>query len=475
MARRLAQARAGVLLSLALATSGCTWMGRQVFGAPPTGEPGHVAGFYGAVVADEPRAALTGRDVLSGGGNAADAAAAVGFTLAVTLPSRASLGSGGACLVYRPGRGGPVVVVFTPTAPAGGGAAERPAAVPMLALGLGTLNARYGQQPLANLLVPAQQLARFGVPVSRTLAHDIAVVGMPLLGDPAMREVFAPISGSPLGEGASMTQADLAATLAQLRDAGVEEMYRGSLARRLDDASRQAGAGLSLADLAKARASIAAPITVADGRDMVAFLPPPADGGLAAAAAFRVLLGEHMALGPAQARAIAVAARWRAGGVSAETLLAGDVPPASLPALPASTSFVTVDRHGMAVACALTMDNLFGTGRIAPGTGILLAASPAAVPPPLLAAAIAWNPHRPGFRAAIGGSGQAAAPVAVADGLIQALTPARPKAPPVPRPVPEPGRINVISCPGYLPGDEDRCRWMTDRRGTGAGYGGSED
>src|ERR1700752_3506691 len=52
--------------------------------APPAGQPGHVQGFLGGVVADEPRAALVGRDVLSLGGNAADAAVAVGLALAVT-------------------------------------------------------------------------------------------------------------------------------------------------------------------------------------------------------------------------------------------------------------------------------------------------------------------------------------------------------------------------------------------------------
>ena len=64
---------------------------------------------------------------------------------------------------------------------------------------------------------------------------------------------------------------------------------------------------------------------------------------------------------------------------------------AALPPLPASTSFATLDKDGNAVACALSMDNLFGTGRVLPGLGILLAASPAAVPPPLYSAAIAWN------------------------------------------------------------------------------------
>ena len=140
-------------------------------GSPAEGTPGHVSGFLGGVVADEPRAALVAREVLSRGGNAADAAVALGFALAVTLPSRAGLGGGGACLAYSPAansvNGGVPEAIAVHAAGARarrGGRRTGPAAVPMLARGLFALHARYGRRPFETLIAPAEQMARFGVP-----------------------------------------------------------------------------------------------------------------------------------------------------------------------------------------------------------------------------------------------------------------------------------------------------------------------
>jgi gamma-glutamyltranspeptidase/glutathione hydrolase len=113
------------------------------------------------------------------------------------------------------------------------------------------------------------------------------------------------------------------------------------------------------------------------------------------------------------------------------------------------------------------MDNLFGTGRILPGLGFLAAASPASVPPPLLAAGLVWNDNIKAFRAEAGGSGQAAAPLAVAVALINTLRSNRP----MPVPVPDPGRANVIACGRYLPGENSECNWANDPRESGLALG----
>jgi gamma-glutamyltranspeptidase / glutathione hydrolase len=442
-------------------------------GGPPPGQPGYIAGFLGGVVADEPRAVLAGREVLSAGGTAADAAVAVGLTLTVTLPSRAGLGGGGACIAYAPdvkspNHGEPEAVMFTPLAPATPGPnADRPAAVPMMARGLFLLHARYGLVPFESLLASAEQLARFGVPVSRALAKDIALVSGPLMADPNAHAVFSQ-SGVPLTEGQTLRQPDLGGTLAQLRVAGVGGMYQGALAQRIAHASVDIGGPIALTDLRGALPKLAPPLVRTFHNDKVAFLPPPADGGLAAEAAFDVLADNPNDIDGAVGHYLAVIARYRAGGITPTAALdAKDLPLVGASPFPASTSFVTMDRSGNAVACAVTMDNLFGTGRILPGLGFLAAASPTAVPPPLLSAGLVWNDNIKAFRAAAGGSGQAGAPLAVAVALINTLKTNRPMS----VPVPDPGRANVIACGRYLPGENRECGWANDPREAGLAMG----
>jgi gamma-glutamyltranspeptidase/glutathione hydrolase len=134
--------------------------------------------------------------------------------------------------------------------------------------------------------------------------------------------------------------------------------------------------------------------------------------------------------------------------------------------LPASAAFGAVDKNGGVVMCAVSMNNLFGTGRVAPGTGVLLAASPRSGPAPSLAAGIAYWPDSLRFRAAATGTGQQGAAGAVTGALDAALAGERN---PV---VPEPGRANLVTCPQGLPDGEASCSASADPRGQGLAVGG---
>ncbi|HTJ90787.1 MAG TPA: gamma-glutamyltransferase [Acidocella sp.] len=401
--------------------SGCG-IGHQVLGLgnednAALGETTAAPSVFGYAVADEPQAALVGRQVLNKGGNAADAAAAEGFALSVTLPSRAGLGGGGACIVKMPNAQGqmqpPVALLFPAGTPAGNGG-SRPAAVPTLARGLLALQARYGDLPYASVIEPAEQLAA-GSPVSPALEADLNVVGPALLDDPAAAAVFGR-NGKVLPTGANLVQPDLAATFEMLRTQGLQGFYAGSYAQTFVTAADQAGAGLTVADLAGSAPKFVPPVISHVHNLNLAMLPTKAADGQT---------------------------------------------------LPASAAFMALDKNGGIVACAVSMNNLFGTGRIAPGTGVLLAASPHNVPAPQLAAGIAYDDALT-FRAAATGTGQAGAAQAARLALTDAVTRGRDKT----DPVPAPGRANVISCPGGVPGGEGSCTASPDPRGHGLAIGG---
>jgi gamma-glutamyltranspeptidase/glutathione hydrolase len=379
------------------------------------GDVGYVQGFLGGVITDEPRAALIGRNILSAGGTATDAAVGVAFALSVTYPSSAGLGGGGICVVHDHATNKTEALDFlAPLPSAANAAASRPAAVPTMARGFYALHSRFGRLRWPQVLAPAEELARLGHVVTRAFAVDLQAAGPALLQDMESRRVFInPAGNGPLGEGGRLTQVDLAAVLANLRRQGPAELYTGPLAAQFVAAANQAGGALTLDDLRAFTPEWRPTVGLRLGNQTFHFAPPPAAAGVVEAEMIALLLGRdryddakpeekiHL-LAEAGKRAFADRERWYTGPsiqASPGDLLSSDrlaglmatyrqdaaTPSANLglsgdprPENPAATSFVVLDREGSAVVCGLTMNNLFGTGRIASGTGILIAAAPGA-------------------------------------------------------------------------------------------------
>jgi gamma-glutamyltranspeptidase/glutathione hydrolase len=349
------------------------------------GDSGDLAG----AVVDEPRAALVARDVLAAGGNAADAAVAAYFALAVTLPTAAGLGGGGVCLVHDAAKETTEVFDFLPRAAKGG-----LVAVPGNVRGMAAINARYGKLPWTQLVTPAAALAGTGTAISRALANDLKAAGSRLGEDPQMAAIFTK-DGVPRVETDNLRQVDLGAALERIRVGGLNEFYSGQLGRSLAEAAQSIGAPLTIEDLRAAKTVVYPPLSVDVGSQQLFFPAPPSSGGLLAAQMI-VALEDIDAENPAEvAKAIngLVADRqgWmKPGGdatkpaaelatadhVGAALAARLDAPGAAMQENPSATGLVAMDGAGQGVACEFTMNAPFGSARIAPGTGIILAPAP---------------------------------------------------------------------------------------------------
>ncbi|WP_074767815.1 gamma-glutamyltransferase [Magnetospirillum fulvum] len=443
-------------LTVVLALSGC------IDSTPPIGTVGHVRGFAGLVAADEPRAAVVARDVLSAGGNAADAATALYYTLAVTLPSTASLGGGGSCIVHDVEKKTTEILEFPalPSSEAG----QVTTAVPANPRGFYALHAKFGLMRFESLVAEPERLARLGTPVSRALANDLTRV-VPLLSrDPSARAIFFRPDGAILREGDILRQPELAAVIANLRR-NTGDFYLGMAARDLVKSVKSAGGTLNLDDLRDLRPVWRDTLKVRVGSEIAHFAPPPSVGSTVTAELIGMVwprwsgAGEderpHL-LAEAQARAFADRARWmQRNGWSNEApgaLIAPEKldrliadytsdrhrPVAGASATPpdanASTSFAVLDGSGSAVVCGIGSGAVFGQGVVAPGTGIVLAAAPGPGAPPSATTVMVVNPHTNRVFFAAGSSGGAAAPAALAQTLLAALAEDKPLAEAVARP-----------------------------------------
>ncbi|MFN3077726.1 MAG: gamma-glutamyltransferase [Alphaproteobacteria bacterium] len=386
-----------LLLPLLTLLSGCTDPQR-----PAVGNIGHVQGFAGAVTADEPRAALVARDVLSAGGSAADAAVALAFTMTVTNPAAGGLGGGGVCVIHDHDAKRTEALEFYPGSqppPPPGATVRHPVAVPGLPRGLYALHAKYGRLRWESLLIPAEHLARFGDSVSRSLAYELTTSGAVLKADPQTRRIFQRADGGPLAEGDAIVHLDLAGTLSRLRVHGPGDLYAGTTSRELTAAVASVGGSMTREALRDYAPRWVPTLEVPFGNDSAHFAPPPAAGdraGLMWAMLTTDDLTQSQEAPEARARLLTETE-------ALSTSLAGNGGEAALPwsdriapsrirqvlsaprpgplpsrekkaAVPSVSGFAIADRDGSMVACQLTMNAPFGTGILAPGTGMLLAA-----------------------------------------------------------------------------------------------------
>jgi gamma-glutamyltranspeptidase / glutathione hydrolase len=374
---------------------------------------------FSAVAADESRAAEIGRDILLAGGNAADAAVAMYFAMAVTLPSAASLGASGACIVHNDKTKAAEAFVFPPIA-APGTVGGQPFIVPSGVRAITLMHVRHGSLRWEATVAPAERLARFGVPVSRALARDLQTSGA-MLGGRAF-------GGGTLVEGSTLTQPELAATLGAIRQRGGPDFFQGQTARTM---SEQLGGALTVEALRAAVPQAGAPMMESYGMRRRVYVAPAPAAGASALAGFK-----------------------------------GQAPSGPTPADSGGfAGLAAVDGKAGAAACALSMGQTFGARAVVPGVGVLLGVpSPQAgsVSPVIIA-----NPGNGEF--AFVGAGGGAATAAQATGYVAYATIDRdqPLASVLASRRGQGGWVNAIACPSGLRGSGSSCRSAIDPAGAG--------
>jgi gamma-glutamyltranspeptidase/glutathione hydrolase len=380
------------------------------------------------VASQETRATEIGVDILKRGGNAVDAAVAVGFALAVTLPQAGNLGGGGFMLVHLAVPAKTIVIDYRETAPDGTNTDvfldENGAAVPaksrasglgvgvpgtVAGLALAWRNYGSGKFSLADLAAPAVALARDGLIVGEGLADSLAD-SAPLLNRwPSTKAIFLHPDGTPFTRGERLVQSDLANALEAIGRDGERAFYQGPIAQKLVAAVQGAGGHMTLDDLGAYRAIEREPLRGTYRGYEVVSVPPPSSGGVHVIELLNILEGFPLAeLGAnsaatihdlAEAMKLAYADRAEYLGDPAFTdipvkgliskayagKLRAEIPPdyarpaASIKPLDPlpyesdqTTHFSVVDAAGNAVSNTYTLNFSYGLGLVAEGTGILL-------------------------------------------------------------------------------------------------------
>lgn len=375
-----------------------------------------------AIASPHAEATAAARQVLEQGGNAFDAAVAIGAALAVVEPYGSGLGGGGffllreqaatpryafldarerapaaarADMYLKDGKAQPGLSINGPLA----------AAIPGLPQALADLAASHGNLPLKDSLAPAIRLANQGFAVDRIYRDRATMRLAALRDDRESARLFLSANDVP-ALGTVIRQPELAATLQTLAEHGRDGFYRGPTAQRLVDGVRQAGGLWSLEDLADYRTAWREPLRyrLAEQRELISS-PPPSAGGVALAQSLAMLQRlPWQSAEPVQRSHYVIEVLRRAyrdrgllgdpdyvanpiNRLLARHYLTGladsiDVhqatPSSALPPSPAwregdhTTHFTVIDADGNAVSATLSVNLPFGAAFSVPGTGVVL-------------------------------------------------------------------------------------------------------
>ena len=383
---------------------------------------------HGMVVSQEAVASRVGLDILRRGGNAVDAAVAVGFALAVTLPRAGNIGGGGFMLIHRADRHETIAIDYREAAPAlttrdvfldANGEADPfksrysglAIGVPGTVAGLELAWRKYGSGKLsfADLVAPAAQLAHQGLTVDDDVADSLPLGQKQLALHSSAAQIYLRPDLSPRVAGDHIALDDLAATLDRIAADGPDGFYKGPVAEKIVAAVRENGGRMTLDDLAGYRAIEREPVRGTYRGHEIVSMPPPSSGGAHVIEILNILEGFSIReqglnaaatiheMAEAEKLAYADRARWLGDpafvrvplkGLTskayADQLRATILPDRARPAAEIAagdpqryesdqtTHFSVVDSAGDAVSNTYTLNLPYGSGLVAEGTGVLL-------------------------------------------------------------------------------------------------------
>jgi gamma-glutamyltranspeptidase/glutathione hydrolase len=378
----------------------------------------------GMVVTSQHLASQVGVDILKMGGNAVDAAVAVGYAQAVVNPCCGNIGGGGFMTIHL-ADGRDTFINFREKAPAASTAdmyldasgnvvknasllGHLAVGVPGTVLGLDTALRKYGKLTRAQVMKPAIKLARQGFILNRGDTDIIDTTLKGIANDPESARIFLRPDGSPLQPGDRLIQKDLARTLEAIAQRGPDAFYKGRIPAAVEKASKAGGGILTAADFANYSISETDPVSCNYRGYVFISAPPPSSGGATMCQILNTLEGYDLAaMGFNSAATVHVMAEAMRHAFMDRNTFLGDPAFVQNPldrllskryaaairdkiaadkATPSSevqpgigphektetTHYSIVDKDGNAVSTTYTINGRFGAVVIAPGTGFFL-------------------------------------------------------------------------------------------------------